>query len=91
MTANNDPLGVEFCLSVPEAELRGEAFLGPTSRQTGFLHQAAVVSLGTTTEGCPRVISGLSTLSTSDCGINRGAETKNERLRPWTRNRSLPF
>ena len=70
MTANNDPLGVEFCLSVSRGRIQREGLLGSASRQTGFLHQAAVVSVGTITQRCPHVISALSTLSTDDSGIS---------------------
>jgi hypothetical protein len=63
------PLASSSAYPFPEAELGGKAFWVPPVRQTGFLHQAAAVSVGTITQGCPRVISALSTLSTGDGGI----------------------
>jgi hypothetical protein len=58
------PLALNSAYPFPEAELRGKAFWVPPVRQTGFLHQAAVLSVGAFTQKSPRVISALSTLST---------------------------
>jgi hypothetical protein len=58
------PLASNSACPFPEAEFRGKAFWAPPVRQTGFLHPAAMVSLDTTSRGCPRAKFALSTLST---------------------------
>jgi hypothetical protein len=50
----------------PEAELGGKAFWVPPVRQTGFLHQAAILNVGTITRERPCAKLALSTLSTSE-------------------------
>jgi len=65
------PLASNSAYPFPEAELGGKAFWVPPVRHTGFLHPAAVVSVGIITQGCPRVISALSTLFTGDSGTKQ--------------------
>jgi hypothetical protein len=50
------PLASNSAYPFPEAGFRGKAFWVPPVRQTGFLHQAAVLSVGTITRGCPRLM-----------------------------------
>jgi hypothetical protein len=61
MTANNDPLGVEICLSVSRGRIRKKAFWFPPVRQTGFLHPAAVVTVNAILRACPGVFAAFST------------------------------
>jgi hypothetical protein len=64
MTANNDPLSVEFRLSVSGGRIPREGLLVSPVRQTGFLHPAAIAIVGKIIDKCPRAKFALSTLST---------------------------
>ena len=58
------PLASNAAYPFPEAEFGGKTFWVPPVRLTGFLHPAAVMSVGTIADECPRGNYAFSTLST---------------------------
>jgi hypothetical protein len=56
MTANNDPLGVEFCLSVSRGRTRREGLLGSASTPNWLSPSGRLIIVATISRKCPEVI-----------------------------------